>query len=574
MSDTARAIAFDPAAPADERFDAQAELQQAAAPSSVPDMLPLVQYVAEQYREQQMTKSLERAKVIPFPSRAVERGKPGMQSVWLDDQRVHVMGDWYERPSAFSYDTMRQMVAQTPVLSSVILTRGRQVKRFCRVSEAGKGPGFQIRLKDPNAKAGRAETESIALLQDFFTNCGWEKNPRQRARLRRDNFSNFMAKLVRDSLTMDSAPIETEYKRDRSLGLDGMYAVDGATLRLCTDEGYQGDDEIFALQVVEGRPRAVYTYNDLIYVPRNPVTDVMSGGYGMSETELLVRVVTGFLNAFTYNTSYFDKNAIPKGLLHLTGDYSPEDLSAFKRYWNSMVRGINNAWTLPVMVSKNQESKAAFENFGIEVSDVLFERWMTFLTAIICAIYGMSPEEINFDSFSTRSSSLSGNDTEEKLISSKDKGLRPLLTHFEDLFSDYVVAEFSDKYVFRWTGLDEKDEKQLWDEEKTLSTVNEARQSRGQDPVKGSWGDAPLNPALMSAWQAENQTSSEDYGDPDEDGDFGGDDDRDGQLGGAPGDDEDDASDAGDGAPGADEEDDDGEPIQKSFGLPVLRIEV
>ena len=73
-----------------------------------------------------------------------------------------------------------------------------------------------------------------------------------------------------------------------------MYAIDGATIRLCTEEGYRGDDEVFALQVVQGNIRAAYTYDDLIYVPRNPRTDVMVGGYGMSETELLIQTVTGF----------------------------------------------------------------------------------------------------------------------------------------------------------------------------------------------------------------------------------------------------------------------------------------
>jgi hypothetical protein len=44
-----------------------------------------------------------------------------------------------------------------------------------------------------------------------------------------------MAKSVRDTLTMDAAPIETEFKRARDLGLDGFYAVDGASVRLCTE---------------------------------------------------------------------------------------------------------------------------------------------------------------------------------------------------------------------------------------------------------------------------------------------------------------------------------------------------
>lgn len=563
MTDNAVQTAHNPAAPQDERQDALRQAQQEALPSTVDNMLPLVQYVQQQYQEEQMQKALARSSVIPFPSRAVREREPGMQSVYLDDTRLQMLGEWYERPTAFSFDAMRTMADQTPILSAVIMTRQRQIKRFCRVQQSGKGPGFQIALKDPSAKLGKDEQQSIQLLEGFFTNCGWESNPRQRMRLRRDNFSNFMAKLTRDSLIMDSAAIETEWKRDRARGMDGMYAVDGATIRLCNEVGYQGDDEIFALQVVEGQIRAAYTYDDLIYVPRNPRTDVMVGGYGLSETELLIRVVTGFLNAMTYNLKYFDSNAIPKGILHLSGDYGQDDLNAFKRYWNSMVKGINNAWTLPVLVSKNGESRAAFENFGVEVNEIMFAKWMTFLTSIICAIYGIAPDEINFESFTAGTSSLSGSDTEEKLINSKDKGLRPLLAHFEDLFSDYVVSEFGEKYCFRWTGLDEKDPQTAWDEEKTLLTVNEARKARGWDEVK-DWGDAPLNPALMGAYQAAQQANGEDYGTPGEGMQFGGDD-EDGQP--APGD--------GDQEPGEqdDAEQDNGEAMQKSFGLPVWRIE-
>lgn len=541
-------------------------------PSSVPDMLPVVEYVQRQYEEQEFAKALAKQNVIPFPSRSARAGEPGMQSVFLDERRIEMLGDYYERPGAFNFDSLRMMAEKVPILAAVILTRQRQVKRFCRVQESGKGPGFAIKPKDAAAKLGEDEKRSIQLLEGFFTNCGWESSPRQRARLKRDNFSNLMAKLVRDSLVLDSAPIETEWKRDKRLGLDGIYAVDGATIRLCSELGYRGDDEIFALQVIQGNIRAAYTYDDLIYVPRNPRTDVMVGGYGMSETELLVQTVTGFLNAMTYNLKYFDSNTIPKGMLHLSGDYSEADLNAFKRYWNAMVKGINNAWTLPVMVSKNQESKAAFEKFGVDVDDVMFAKWMTFLTAIICAIYGIGPDEINFESFSASSTStLSGSDTEEKLVNSKDKGLRPLLTHFEDLFSDYIVSEFGDKYVFRWTGLDEMTPEQAWIEEQALSTVNEARKARGQEEVE--WGDCPLNQVVMGAYMQSKQSSGEDYGNPDAPGGgFG-------QPGsGAP----------GNGESGADQNDEQSEPqqdgggdqddndagpeMQKAFGLPVWSV--
>lgn len=572
MTDNAIEVAHNPAAPADEQRDAMSAAQKAAMPSSVVDMLPVIEFVQRQYEEQEFAKALTKPNVIPFPvqSQAAQKRRDGMQSVYLDERRIQTFGDYYELPGAFAFDMMRTMVDQTPILSAVIFTRQRQIRRFCRVQESGKGPGFAIKPKDPSKKLGDKEAESARLLESFFTNCGWEANPRQRMRLKRDNFSNFMAKLVRDSLIMDSAPIETEWKRDRSLGIDGLYAVDGSTIRLCSEEGYRGEDEIFALQVVQGNIRSAYTYDDLIYVPRNPRTDVMVGGYGQSETELLVKVVTGFLNAMSYNMKFFDSNTIPKGLLHLTGDYNAEDLNSFKRYWNAMVKGVNNAWTLPVMVSKNQESKAAFEKFGVDVNEIMFAKWMTFLTSIICSIYGIAPDEINFESFTAGTSTLSGSDTEEKLINSKDKGLRPLLSYFEDLFSDYVVSEFGDKYCFRWTGLDEMTPEQSWIEEQALSTVNEARKARGWDEIKEDWGEAPLNQALMGAYMQSQQASQEDYGNPDMPGDG-----QPPQFGGPPGE-----EDAGEGEAGADqfqgaedEPGDDGDEFAKSFGLPVWRVD-
>lgn len=553
-----------------------AELQKSTMPTALSDLIPasnlqpIIDYINQDMEQQAMAKALQKGKVIPFPSNAIKDRRPGMQSVWIDDLQINVQGEFFDRPGQFSFDTMRAMVEQTPVLNAVIMTRQRQVSRFCRPQKGGKGPGFKIASREATENIDDNEKNTIQLLQSFITNCGWETRPRQRLRLKRDNFQGFVAKLVRDSLTMDSMAIETEWKRDKSLGLDGMYAVDGATIRLCTEAGYEGDDEIFALQVVQGQIRAAYTYDDLIYVPRNPRTDVLAGGYGIAETELLIRVVTGFLNAFTYNTKYFDSNSIPKGVLNLYGNYSDEDINSFKRYWNGMVKGINNAWALPVMVSKDNESKADFTEFGTSVNEIMFAKWMTFLASIICAIYGIAPDEINFESFTAGTSSLSGSDTEEKLSFSKDKGLRPLLSYLESTLSEYVIGEFSDKYEFQFTGLDEEDPQQVWERKKMTRTVNEIRAEDGIDKADGKWGDAPLNPSLVGAWQQEAMPPPEDYGQPGAqpggDDQQGGDDFGQGDEAGAGG--QQDFGQAGDDQPGDQQQD-----ISKAFGLPVFRIE-
>jgi len=506
---TTASIAFDPTAPAAERFEAQAELQKAAVdPSSLipqDNMRAIIDHIMRASDEQELMKSNV---VVPFPSK--NSGKKGMQSVVIDDLNYSITGEYIERPGMMNFDTLRAMVDQTPVLSAVVMTRVRQMQAFCKVQESGFGPGFVIRHANVSHKLSDEERKTTELLQRFFSNCGWEFNPRERKRMGRQSLRQFMALSVRDSLSMDSTPIETEFKRNKALGLDGFYAVDGATIRLCSEEGYKGDDEVFALQVVQGHIRTAYDYTGLIYEPRNPRTDVMTSGYGISETELLIKVVTGFLNAMTLNIRGFSDNSIPKGVLHLSGNYSESDLASFKRFWNGMVKGVNNAWSVPVLVSKDQESKASFENFGVEFNEMMFGKWMTFLTSIICAIYGMSPNEINFDSFSGgNTSTLGGSDTAEKLAMSKDSGLRPLLSYYENLFSDYVLAEMGDSYVFRWTGVDEDDQDKRHELKKMVMSVNEMRAELGLESQSASWGEAPLNPSLIGPWSQEQAAAQQ-----------------------------------------------------------------
>lgn len=516
-------VAYNDRAPTDERRDAQTQMMKANMPVSSSDLLmppehmrPVIEQILNWREDMDMNKAVT---VLDPGLYRSQRKKSGMQSLDIDDFQITINGDYMDRPGALDFMTMRAMVDNTPILSAVVQTRIRQVNQFCQIQEAGNGPGFVIRHRNRDHNPSTEEKQSIELLQSFMDNCGWEFNPRRRRQLKRDTFSQFMSKVVRDTLTMDSAAIETEWKRDKRLGIDGFYAVDGSSIRLCSESGYRGDDEIFALQVVSGIPRTAYTFEDLIYEPRNPRSDLLACGYGMSETEMLIKVVTGWLNAMTYNNKFFDSNAIPRGMLHLTGNYDNKDIEAFKRYWNAMVKGINNAWSLPVMVSKDQESKAAFERFNADVDEMMFSKWMTFLTSIICAIYGMAPEEINSEGFSAGKSSLSGSDTKEKLTDSRDKGLKPVLGYFQNLFTDYIIRDFSDKYVFRFTGLDDEDKDREWEADKMALKWNELRAARNMEPDTSPLGDAPLNPSLIGPWlQMQQQQQPEDFGTPESEG--------------------------------------------------------
>jgi hypothetical protein len=285
----------------------------------------------------------------------------------------------------------------------------------------------------------------------------------------------------------------------------------------------------------------------------------------------------------TYNGNFFDKNSMPRGILHLAGDYATEDLAAFKRYWNAMVRGIQNSHNMPIMVAKDSGSKASYEKIDADFNDMAFGKWLTFLTSVACAIYGISPEEIAMESFAAQKSGLAGSDTEERITSSNDKGLRPLLAYFENTISDYVIRSFSPQYVFRFVGLDADDESQRFEMRKLVLKVDEARALEGFDPWGGptGLGDAPLNPTLMTAWQAAQQQAGEqeDFGQPpngDKDAPGGADDkSADGaKADGEPGDQQAGKPDFGKPAGAADfgKRPAGGEDMGKAFGLPDLNI--
>lgn len=547
-------VANNPAAPAAERLAASTELQKAFTPRSIGDLLPqepilrMIKHIQNDLMEQEQLAKAGGAKIIPFPGGYQGgRGKGrGMQSIFLDTLQVNAMGDYYEKPGAMQFDMHRAMVEQTPLLNAIIMTRQRQVSRFCQPQSSRDGPGFAIQHIERGHKLSKEEEQGAKNLTQFIMNCGWEFNPRRRRALKRDSFQQFMMKHVRDSLTMDSAPIETEFKYDRRRGMDGFYAVDGSTIRLCNEVGYEGDDSIYALQVVQGRVHTAYTLDDLIYEVRNPRADVRIAGYGLSETELLIRVITGFLNAMTLNLKGFTDNAIPQGMLNLVGDYSSEDLTAFKNYWNGMVRGVNNRWALPVMASSTPDAKAEFVKFGADFNEMYFGKWMTFLASLACAVYGMGPDEINFESFSVGRAPLSGSDTEEKLASSKDKGLLPLLAHMESEVSDFIVSDFTDKFCLKFTGLEPDDSQTKHEMRKLLLTVDEFRNEEGMDPYpEGKLiGKAPINPALMALYQQEQQAEAGQVPGSEPDGSEGGQD-----FGKDPDDDQ-----GGDKAPGGEEE--------------------
>jgi len=533
---SASRVLMDRRAPADERADAEAVAAQATAPFAKgidPDqMLAWAQRLAKAEDANARRAGAAAAERLIKP---LSQGMtPGMakQVVTLSPEESRTV--WLQRPVGLDFPRLRHIIRNDVVLRSIIWTRISQVTRFLTPSQDEWKPGFRLRYRDPNRQVNDSDADRFWWLTQYVMNSGAEFNTRRRRMLKRDGLVDFTAKHLQDSLALDAAPVEIV--PTLSGRTHGWVAVDGGRTYL-TDpvyglEGHEERPELMdkygielpdaeqtiAILTREGRIQAWYTHDDLLYPVRRPTSDHSWMGYGQPEVEELIRVVTAFLNAMELNARGFTHNSIPQGILTLFGDFADQDIQQLREEWDAWTSGVSNRWRLPVLVSKERESGATFVGTGQNFTEMMFSRWMTFLVSLKTALYLMDPEEINFDAFTSRGASLSGSDTEERITSSKDKGLYPLLTFYGNTLNE-LVQTVDEEVELYWTGL-LPDQQSMKQDEGIGATFGEFRLKRGLPlhPVE-ILNDAPLNPGLQGIYMQAAQPQQPMAGPPPAGGD-------------------------------------------------------
>ena len=515
-------LASNPGAPASERVDARGQLERTYAPTrselpSPKQVTDLAQVIMQTYQQQDLLKAAnsETATVTGDFQRPFAPPKPHeAKSILVDESGMFgaVPGGYKTRPTQFGAAHLRALVENTPLINAIIMRRIRTVTRFLRPAESRRDIYFEIRRNDYTGTVKERKGPEETALEQFLIHSGWEGNPVKMRKLKRDYLSAFMTKSIRDILTLDAWAIETVPTANGRM-IDGYHAVDAGTVYLASEEGYMGDDEIVAIQVVNGVPMTSYRADELVYTVQNPRTDILHYGYGYAPPEMIIKIVTGYLNALTYNLKGFDSNSIPKGMLTLFGSYDEKQLAFFKQQWNAMVRGVNNQWALPVMASETKEGGAEFTKFGVEFTDMYFSKWMVLLTSIVCSVYGMDPAEVYSESFSAGKSSLSGSDMAERLADARDTGLEPLMSYIQDTMTNYIIARITPDYVLRFVGIQPGDLDKQHEVDKLVLTANEMREKHGTERTEEAWGDMPLNPALQQAAMGAQQPGEGQPGD-------------------------------------------------------------
>jgi hypothetical protein len=456
------------------------------------------------------------------------------KSLLIDTFGVVSSIDAKQSYSGMSYQTLNTMAAQCQPVAAIINTRLNQLASFARVPRSRYGMGFRVERLGVGSKMSAFDRNRAHKLEQFFLNCG--EGP---AAYKRDYFEQFLKKTGRDTFRYDQVDFERVFTRGGKL--HEIVAVDAASIRIAlrkylddTDAARDVTDRELAadrgpwghtntkvnvplqhkayLQVMHGQMVTEYTEDEMAFLIRWPRTDLRNFGYGYSETEMLIETVTAILYASEYNRRFFSSGSSPKGVLNVKGNMSPNSLDAFKKGWIAELTGLSGSWRTPIVAAENG---LEFINMQQTNREMEFSKYMDFLIKIACAVFQIAPEEINFSS----QSGAQGNGAvfeskgELKLKASRDKGLVPLLTSFENWMNREVMRYLSDEFEFVFVGLDgmteadqlELDEKRL----KTSHTIDEIREQNGQEPLK-KFGDIVQNPQFSAAYIAEMQAKIQD----------------------------------------------------------------
>lgn len=467
--------------------------------------------VEEIYRAQSYLRSIE------------EKKSNNHKSLLLDPLELTSSFGYKDKPYSMSYDLLRGM-AKTHIIKAIIETRKDQVTSFCepQVSNKRYTKGFTIQKRtryiesSQDKKLTKAEEKRIEFLVEFLLYCGVESTS-----WHADTFDIFLGKIIDDSLTYDQACFEIV--RNKKGEPVEFFANDGSTYRIADSFLEKEEEAKNPQEFINGYgPSYVQLYQQRVWTQfypwelcfgiRNPKTDIRMNGYGRSELEDMIQVVTSVLNADSYNSNFFRVGSAPKGILKFSGNVNQNTLDDFRTQWISQVAGVANSHKIPLI----NADKIDFINTHIPNKDMEFSKYHEFLIKITCALYKIDPSEVGFNMSGTSNgqNGLGGDATQEKLTFSRDKGLKPLLKKIQFWINKYIIWPLDKEYEFRFVGIEGEDEQTDLDRDVTMltnfMTLNEIRAKRNLEPLEG--GDLPLNPVYLQAQAMSQQNQQQQMG--------------------------------------------------------------
>jgi hypothetical protein len=437
--------------------------------------------------------------------------------LYLPDDYTFNGKQYKDTLGSLSFEVMQRM-GNIPVVFSIVKTRLDQIRNYLKYSHDSNKEGYTIKRKsslfedDSKKELSSQDKRKIEYIVNFLEYGGrggkWDDG---------DDLNDFVSKIMRDSIVLDQAAFELV--RDKKGEMYKHVAIDASLIRQLDSSDPRYLEQFKGMQINGFYPKYAQVWNNqivktpntnesVIYYPwdlgygiRNRTANVRNNGYGTSELEVGIELVTWILNGMQYNGNFFKNGSNPKGFVNIkNGNMNNSVLNDFRQAWQQMMVGTHNSHKLPIFEGIDLE----WIDLQQSNKDMEFQAWTEFLIVIFCSVYSIDPSELGFH-FKQQADIFGQQGQKERLQHSQKKGLEPLLNFLEKLINKYIVTEIDDQFEFKFTGLsiDDEDAQIKMDSEKSKNgfvsheDMFEKYSGRKFDPKK----DTILNQIYQSAQQ-------------------------------------------------------------------------
>lgn len=392
-------------------------------------------------------------------------------SVFFDPNDLSGNGKGFkDSRGILSFETLRKM-GDLWIIRAIVNTRIEQIQNFLHFSEDEQKEGFTIHRKKglfkdrDEEELSEEDKKKIENIVKFLERGGWTEKWDNI-----DDLQTFVRKITFDSLTLDQ--LAFEIVRNRNWELNKFRAVDASMIRFLDsvdprqresleDYRYRGYlprycmvwDELILKNPITKEPILYYPW-ELGFGIRNKSSNIRRNGYGTSELETLVEIITWILWGMQYNGNFFSQGSQPKGFINVkNANISNSTLNEFRQAWSQTMKGVQNSHRVPVINGIDLEWIDLQKNNR----DMEFNEWLKFLIIISCAVYRMDPTELGFQ-FKDQAQIFGQDGQKQRLQHSREKGLKPLLIFLQNIITEYLVSELNEDFEFVFTGIEVEDE--------------------------------------------------------------------------------------------------------------------
>lgn len=371
----------------------------------------------------------------------------------LSQDADETVSDGHPGTCGVPYQMMTSM-ARVPDISAIIATRVGQLAEYGVAQENDHSLGFTFRLRDRTKEPTKAQRSEMIRLCGWLETCG---DPRIDPDA---SFESFLNMCGRDSLTWDQAAFEVV--RTRRGKVAGFVPVDGSTIRRRKPTqaerlaGRRDPNEVAYVQVVNNKVVADWRGKDFAFCIRRPRTLLATAGYGFPELEEMIGLVSWMMSADTYNAANFKHGIHSAGLIALVSKMNPSLFRAFRREFYQMLKGASQAKKTPlIQLDPENKEDIKFVNLGQSNKDMEFGEWRKDLRKVACSLFRIDPAELGYlYGNEGQSGSLTQSGPEDRIIASRERGLRPFVRAWQTWINRKVIREVAPEYELVLAGFD------------------------------------------------------------------------------------------------------------------------